>query len=300
MEFKIGRSNLALTVFVPYDCKNNCSFCTSKESYQRLPASFLAVKNKMLDIFNNYDFPIVDVVFTGGEPMADIDGLKALIAVVPANKNVYINTAFTCRNLVRFIDLVNSCDEIKGVNISRHGCCFGEDSLMLQDIAEDKCLCLINKPVRINCVYQGQDIEKICNRWKNRGVCLEFRKDYRDQPFFSLHNPYDGMTFKLRKLGYTFCGHSQCNVCDTITFEKGGFYVKYHRGLERSSIGNGFELEINDLIIRQDGAFCYDWEGCSPFITDELLRFYNKRNCFDAMAYASLFLGSSCGGGGHC
>ena len=28
MMFTSGRDNLALTVYVPYDCPNNCSFCT--------------------------------------------------------------------------------------------------------------------------------------------------------------------------------------------------------------------------------------------------------------------------------
>ena len=33
MNFTIGRDNLALTVFVPWDCGNNCFFCTSKQKY---------------------------------------------------------------------------------------------------------------------------------------------------------------------------------------------------------------------------------------------------------------------------
>lgn len=33
MEYIKGRTNLSATIFVPYDCKNNCPFCTSKKDY---------------------------------------------------------------------------------------------------------------------------------------------------------------------------------------------------------------------------------------------------------------------------
>lgn len=36
MIFKTGRANLAYTIFVPFDCKNNCSFCTSLELFLRI------------------------------------------------------------------------------------------------------------------------------------------------------------------------------------------------------------------------------------------------------------------------
>ena len=34
MEYVAGRTNLACTIFVPYDCDNNCPFCTSKWMYR--------------------------------------------------------------------------------------------------------------------------------------------------------------------------------------------------------------------------------------------------------------------------
>lgn len=41
-----GRSNLALTIQVPYDCPNTCPFCTAKAKYQKekppTPLKFLA------------------------------------------------------------------------------------------------------------------------------------------------------------------------------------------------------------------------------------------------------------------
>lgn len=47
MEFRCGRSNLALTVFVPYDCKNSCRFCTTKKSYEEKPANLAAVAYRL-------------------------------------------------------------------------------------------------------------------------------------------------------------------------------------------------------------------------------------------------------------
>ena len=29
----VGRSNLSITVFVPWDCENKCPFCTTKSLY---------------------------------------------------------------------------------------------------------------------------------------------------------------------------------------------------------------------------------------------------------------------------
>ena len=34
IKYKVGRGNLAVTVFVPYDCPNHCPFCTSKDDYK--------------------------------------------------------------------------------------------------------------------------------------------------------------------------------------------------------------------------------------------------------------------------
>ena len=33
MKYVVGRSNLSVTVFVPWDCEKHCPFCTSKEFY---------------------------------------------------------------------------------------------------------------------------------------------------------------------------------------------------------------------------------------------------------------------------
>ena len=82
----IGRTNLALTVFVPYDCQNNCNFCTSKESYKTDKPSVENVKFQLNRFFEDFNYPIKDVVFTGGEPMSNITVLKDLVKIVPFSK----------------------------------------------------------------------------------------------------------------------------------------------------------------------------------------------------------------------
>ena len=59
MIFKRGRSNLACTIFVPFDCTNKCPFCNSKEMYDRIDKNLdliierIKVLNKS-DFFNEY------------------------------------------------------------------------------------------------------------------------------------------------------------------------------------------------------------------------------------------------------
>ena len=260
MIFSFGRDNLALTIFVPYDCRNKCPFCSSKETYRTHRPSMDNVKYQLKRVLTEFDYPIKDVVFTGGEPMADIDGLKELIDLVPSQYNIYINTTFTNRNIDEFVGFVNECSKIKGINISRHSETHEQDCALLCDIATDDKIAMIQKPVRINCVVKNQDISKVIERWNGTGVHLYFRKDFNiEQDFVELHNPYDELTMKLIEGGFTFKSHTQCNVCDTTVFEKDGQIVAYHKGQKNSSIQIGEILEINDLIIDQTGAFTFDW-----------------------------------------
>lgn len=293
MIFYFGRDNLALTIFVPYDCKNKCPFCISKENYKTHKPSMRNVKHQLKRVLNEYSYPIKDIVFTGGEPMSDIDGLRDLVDLIPEKYNVYINTTLTKRNLQNFVDFVNGCKKIKGVNISRHSETYEQDCALLCDIAEDKQIEMIKKPVRINCVVKNQDIPKIIARWKGLNVDLYFRKDFNtEQSFTELHDPYDELTMKLIAEQFSFKSHTQCNVCDTIVFEKDGQIVAYHKGQKKSSIKVGFILEINDLIIDQTGTFTFDWDENDLEIVSELEKKY-KKNSQSAIIYRG-----SCGGGG--
>ena len=308
MNITFGRENLALTVFVPFDCTNNCPFCTSKEVYRMHKPSMHNVKYQLKRFFEKYNYPIKDVVFTGGEPMADVAGLRELIDLVPSKYNIYINTTFTKRNLQGFVNLVNGCDKIKGVNISRHTETYEQDCALLCDIATDEQINMFKKSVRINCVVSNQDIAQVIARWKGTKARLYFRKNFNiEQDFTELHNPYDELTLKLLTIGFKFRSHTQCNVCDTTVFEKEGQIVAYHKGLKNSSILSGEYLEINDLIIDQTGTFTFDWGVKNLEIISELEVKHKKEHltkfCFEAPVYHNrVYCGGyhmrSCGGGG--
>ena len=66
MDVWFGRNNLALTVFVPFDCANNCRFCTSKALYSNSDTSVESVEYQMRRVLNEFRYPIRDIVFTGG------------------------------------------------------------------------------------------------------------------------------------------------------------------------------------------------------------------------------------------
>jgi organic radical activating enzyme len=141
MIFKTGRTNLACTIFVPFDCKNNCSFCTSKESYSKFNKDL----NKILEdikILNQSDF-FVEYVLTGGEPISDFEGLKKIVDT--CNKRVFINTTLPLQdNLFEIIEYFNTENKIAGINISRH---IGHK---FKDVADKDTIDKIKKPIRIN------------------------------------------------------------------------------------------------------------------------------------------------------
>ena len=265
-----GRENLALTVMVPYDCSNNCPFCSSKALYAQKKADAAAVEETMKWALSKPNLPIRDVVFTGGEPAEDVEMLKKLVALVPDDKNVYINTTLPEKTAVDFARFVNNEPKIKGVNVSRHAEEFWKEQLC--DIVPDRMVkFLIRKPVRINCVLNGQDIRAVADRWRHDDVEISLRRDYtQEMTQEELHFPYDKPVMDLIYLGYEFKNASRCNVCDTVRFEKDGQVIAYHKGLFHSSISNGSMLEINDLIIDHTGKFLYDWDGCDEEKTERL------------------------------
>lgn len=315
MNFVFGRNNLALTVFVPYDCDNNCAFCTSKINYTLSRPSEKDVIYQMKRIFEKYNFPITDVVFTGGEPTANIETLSELIDLVPDDKHIFINTTLPETNLLKFSKLVNENDKVCAVNISRHEETYVEDAALMNGICYDEQLDVIKKPIRINCVIKKQNLSRILIRWSKYPHEISFRKDFNIRTTQEqLHSPYDKTALFLIENGFKFKSHTQCNVCDTTIFERAGQMVQYHKGTKKTSIRRGDTIEINDLIIFQDGRFGYDWEGNSLEVKDELLCQFQKPviptyPTFHPLSWQNLSFssypcssttasGSRCGGGG--
>ena len=66
---------------------------------------------------------------------------------------------------------------------------------------------------------------------------------------------------------YHYHSHTFCNVCDTCKFEKLDdnrnveLTILYHRGVMNTTVKFANGVELNDLIIFQNGDICYDWNG---------------------------------------
>ena len=149
--YKTRTGGATVTVFVPYDCENHCPFCVNKEEYA--DTSGFSVE-KICASIGTMDAitPCCDFVFTGGEPLADLDALQKMLDCVPETHRVFINTtlpvmqrhseeevtAFLNRNKVKL-----TC-----VNVSRH---------LHKYVAEgdDAIFAKLKVPTRINCVLFG-------------------------------------------------------------------------------------------------------------------------------------------------
>ena len=89
--YKTRVGGATVTVFVPYDCNNHCPFCINKQEYEH-PEGFSLEKIcesiRVMDAIT----PRCDFVFTGGEPMANLDSLQVMLDCVPTTHRVYFNT----------------------------------------------------------------------------------------------------------------------------------------------------------------------------------------------------------------
>lgn len=92
----------------------------------------------MYDVLHENNIPITDVVFSGGEPTANINKLTSLLDIVPKNKNVYINTTLLASTFDEFYELIKKEKKINGVNISRHSATCQEDCKLFHNIATDE------------------------------------------------------------------------------------------------------------------------------------------------------------------
>jgi organic radical activating enzyme len=269
MKFIVGRSNLAATIFVPYDCKNNCSFCTTKHEYA--DTSNFSVKKilKQLDIINKMP-DVRDVVFTGGEPFADIKLLDEMIQKISDDKYIFVNTTLPYDTAIEAVEYINN-SRINSVNISRH-----IDRIISR--RSDFLFDSINKSIKINCVvfrdYSDEAILDFIGMYQGYNRTISFRADYRTINKSNLSTLDDPFFQQLVSLGLTYVGSSSCSVCNTDSFlTKDGFEVSYHRGIENSALKVGETVMVNDIIIKQDGSLYYDWNKGNTDMADMIKQF---------------------------
>lgn len=260
MKYKIGRNNLAATIYVPYDCDNNCPFCTSKIEYRQHFPNVGRIVQALKSLVDN---PLIqDIVFTGGEPLANMTILKMLVDITKnKGKNVFINTTFPKDSHDSLFYLLEE-GNVSGINISRHESSYEQDSKLFYNIAPDWLISKISVPVKINAVVTNVDsfitkLPTIINRWNKPNIRLCIRHDFRTTTFTNLHTLTDDPILNYLIQNYSFESHTFCDVCDTVNFEEG---ISYHRGMEHSSIKMGDTVIVNDIIVFPDGFIAYDWD----------------------------------------
>lgn len=260
MKYKIGRNNLAATIYVPYDCDNNCPFCTSKIEYRQHFPNVGCIVKALKSLVDN---PLIqDIVFTGGEPLANMTILKMLVDITRnKGKNVFINTTFPKDSHDSLFYLLEE-GNVSGINISRHESSYEQDSKLFYNIAPDWLISKISVPVKINTVVTNVDsfitkLPTIINRWNKPNIRLCIRHDFRTTTFTNLHTLTDDPILNYLIQNYSFESHTFCDVCDTVNFEEG---ISYHRGMEHSSIKMGDTVIVNDIIVFPDGFIAYDWD----------------------------------------
>lgn len=253
MKFLVGRRNLACTIFVPFDCDNNCPFCTSKKMYKDIELNPDEIINKINAINNNYD--ITEFVLTGGEPFANLEETKRLVGAM--KKRCFINTTLPMvKNIDEVIDFINSEKKIQGINISRH------IGFNFKGVADVDIINRIEKPIRINTVinknFSFDKFKEFVIKWGSDLRMINLRADYTKLDTTSLKARDEIETMLSEE--YTYAGSGGCLVCHSTTFEADNCIISYHRGLMFSSVKMGEKTYINDAIITPDGKIYKDWD----------------------------------------
>ena len=271
-----GRTEVPVTVFVPWDCNNNCKFCTTKHEYKSLyPMSKLdenmnKVKQSIRKMTNN-DF-VTDVVFTGGEPFADIELLKQLIAEIQKPKRVFVNTSFSISDddfnkALKYL----SSKKCKIDSVSVSSPFNGFDNLdRIYALSKFK----DNQFFRINSIVEGNETSTQIMQYLDTHFLsvfreFNFRADYRKIKQSSLHSANDKFFKTLMSIPeLKYVGFTGCLVCRTDMFDSKYGKVIYHRGINDTSLRFGDALVVNDFVIKQDGEIRFDWNNKCKMTTD--------------------------------
>jgi len=251
-----------VTVFAPYDCKNNCPFCINKKEYKDNPI-FDIDKLKQSMVKLDGITPKCDFVFTGGEPLADIDKLSDLLDLIRymnskgSSHKLFINTTLP-NPTIDIIDRLNSyADVITGFNISRH-------IRKYVDECDDSFLNKLTIPIRINCVlYKPSEAELALNLINRFGSFkningFQFRDNYIGVDETNLYNMEDNEVFSILKKVFN-CPDPIINKNRFRWNAKLGDNIFFHRTQCFSKLNINGEDFIGDVIINPRGEIFDDW-----------------------------------------
>ena len=264
--YKTREGGATVTVFVPYDCQNHCPFCINKQEYADCTGFSL---EKIIASIHTLDAitPRCDFVFTGGEPLADLDALQQMLDAIPTTHKVYINTTFPVQEHTTLDEMVafteRNKDKITCMNISRHLQKYVEES-------PDEVLGRIACRTRINCVlykrYPADKLPAYVERLLPYGIPVQFRYDYTETTPENLYDEeHDQILHDLRRL-FTYKGLDGCRMRNGFHFAYKGLHLTYHKTLPYSTIvetgDDGVTYDIlYDVLIKQNGEIHSDWTG---------------------------------------
>ena len=264
--YKTRAGGATVTVFVPYDCRNNCPFCVNKQEYR--DCSGFSVEKIIESIHTmNEITPHCDFVFTGGEPFANLGDLQRMLDAIPTSHNVYINTTFPVQpgcdaeEMIAFTE--RNKDKISCINISRHLQKYVEES-------PDDVISRIAVPTRINCVlyrhYPTDRLKDFVERFRKFGIPIQFRYDYTETTPDNLYEEDHDRILQDLRSQFTYMGLDGCRMRNGFHFLYKDLHMTYHKTLPYSTIvetdENGVTYDIlYDILIKQNGELHSDWTG---------------------------------------
>ena len=263
--YKTREGGATVTVFVPYDCQNNCPFCVNKEEYENMEGFSLEKICESIRVMDGIT-PECDFVFTGGEPFSNLESLQILLDQVPATHKVYINTTFpvfadrTGDEMIEFVE--RNKDKITCINISRHIVPYVEES-------PDELIARIPTNIRVNCVlyrdYPRDELVQYMRRFKKYRIPIQFRFDYTDTTPENLYDEEHDMILRDLKEFCRYTGLDGCRMRCGYHFDFEGLELTYHKTLPYSTIvendGDQTYDILYDILIKQNGDIHGDWDG---------------------------------------
>ena len=262
--YKTREGGATVTIFVPYDCQNNCPFCINKQEYADMTGFSLEKICRSIERMDAIT-PRCDFVFTGGEPMANLDSLQIMLDRIPTTHRVFINTTLPVfegrseEDILAFFE--RNKEKITCVNISRHMQHYVEES-------PDELIGRLPVKARVNCVlwknYPSEQLPAFVERWKGKGVSIQFRYDYTDTTPENLYREEDDKILRDLKKYFTYHGLEGCRMRNGYYFEHDGVEITYHKTLPYSTIvekgEDGVTYDIlYDILIKQNGDIHSDW-----------------------------------------
>ena len=263
--YKTREGGATVTVFVPYDCQNNCPFCVNKEEYENMEGFSLEKICESIRVMDGIT-PECDFVFTGGEPFSNLESLQILLDQVPATHKVYINTTFpvfadrTGDEMIEFVE--RNKDKITCINISRHLVPYVEES-------PDELIARIPTNTRVNCVlyrdYPRDELVQYMRRFKKYRIPIQFRFEYTDTTPENLYDEEHDMILRDLKEFCRYTGLDGCRMRCGYHFDFEGLELTYHKTLPYSTIvendGDQTYDILYDILIKQNGDIHGDWDG---------------------------------------